>query len=84
MDYAIPCGKFLSFFLTLYYTAETEDSYKKVEEDLEFSGKMIYYYNIIPGAAVHVSNLSPVGSEAGSRKAYDVWLLSGVAYCITN
>ena len=84
MDYAIPCGKFLSFFLTLYYTAETEDSCKKNDEDLDFSGKMIYYYNIMPVAATHVSNLSPVGSEARGRKAYDVWLLSGVAYCITN
>lgn len=45
---------------------------------------MIYYYNIIPGAAAHDSNLSPVGSEARSWKADDVWLLSGVAYCITN
>ena len=38
----------------------------------------------MPVAATHVSNFSPVGSEARGRKAYDVWLLSGAAYCITN
>lgn len=79
-----PAENFFHFSLHYIIRLKRKILTKKVEGNLEFSRKMIYYYNIMPGAAAHVSNLSPVGSEARSRKAYDVWLLSGVAYCITN